>query len=551
MGKSANWLDAVQSVRERRWIAYLVAVVGPTIGILIRFGLGDKLEGYPFITFFPAIALAAFSGGRKPGTLAALISAYLAAYFLIEPIGSLNISWPSGWLGMIFFAVTSVTMIVLVDFAVRVSARLIETTQLLRALNETLEDRVAARTRELTLLTAQLRDEIKTREAAESHVRQMQKMEAVGQLTGGIAHDFNNMLAIIIGNLQLIQRNLLQGRDILRFVDNAMDGASRAAALTRQLLAFSRQQPLAPIAIDLNALVSNMAELLRRTLGEQVILECVLAGGLWRTCVDPGQLENALLNLAVNARDAMPEGGKLTIETQNTHLDDAYAFAHPDVNPGQYVLVAVSDTGTGMPAKVIARAFDPFFTTKSEGKGTGLGLSQVHGFIKQSKGHVKIYSEIGHGTSIKIYLPRHTGDAPRASGVEPAVDESVPTGRPEEIILLVEDDNAVRHTHVSILRELNYTVLHAGSGAEALSMLQSHPATSLLFTDVMMPEMNGRVLADATRAAMPNLKVLYTTGYTPNAVVHNGIIDPDVDLLPKPFSYDQLARKVRAVLDRT
>ncbi|MFO1061381.1 MAG: ATP-binding protein [Dongiaceae bacterium] len=391
------------------------------------------------------------------------------------------------------------------------------------------------------------------REAAEARVRQAQKMEVLGQLTGGVAHDFNNMLAIVIGSLDIAQRRLGKGStDVLRQIDSAMDGAKRAAVLTQRLLAFSRRSPLMPAVTDVNGLVGGMAELLRRTLGEPVALECVLAGGLWRTRVDPGQLESAILNLAVNARDAMPGGGKLTIETLNAHLDDDYAAQHHEVVAGQYVAVAVSDTGTGMPPEVAARAFDPFFTTKKSGLGTGLGLSQVYGFVKQSGGHVKIYSEPGQGTTVKVYLPRDSAAAAAAlASIDgmPVPALVPPGGSPEEIILVVEDDERVRGTTVAALRELGYTVRHAASGEQALDLLQQMPQLRLLFTDVVMPGMSGRALAEEAARRRPGIKVLYTTGYTANAIVHNGVVDRGVELIPKPFALDQLARKVRSVLD--
>ncbi len=393
-----------------------------------------------------------------------------------------------------------------------------------------------------------LRTQIEAREAAETQVRQIQKMESIGQLTGGIAHDFNNMLAIVIGSLDLAKRRLTSDpAKVGTYLDNAREGADRAAQLTARLLAFSRQQPLAPSPTDANKLVSGMSEMLRRTLGEPVRVETVLAGGLWRCYVDPTQLENALLNLAVNARDAMPEGGRLTIETQNAHLDDDYARGHEEVEAGQYVCVCVSDTGTGMTKEVIERAFDPFFTTKSVGKGTGLGLSQVFGFLKQSGGHIKIYSEIGEGTTIRLYLPRWFG-VERGSETGPE-SMDLPLGAADEFILVVEDEMRVRHMSVDALRELGYTVIQASNANQALEQLRQQPRIDLLFTDVVMPDMNGRRLAELARELRSDLKVLYTTGYTRNAVVHNGMLDPGVAFLPKPFTMDQLARKVREVLD--
>jgi CheY-like chemotaxis protein len=371
-------------------------------------------------------------------------------------------------------------------------------------------------------------------------------MDAVGQLTGGIAHDFNNMLAIVIGGLNIAQRRLARGdQDVGKFLDGAMEGATRAATLTQRLLAFSRQQPLSPEVIDPNRLVSGLAELLTRSLGELVRLETVLAAGLWKAKVDPTELENVLVNLAVNARDAMPEGGTLTVETCNTHVDDDYARA-ADIAAGQYVQIAVSDTGTGMSPDVLAKAFDPFFTTKAVGRGTGLGLSQVFGFARQSGGHVRVYSEVGHGTTFKLYLPRFWGEEAAAVRRAPAPFR---LGRPTEIILVVEDEDRVRNNSVEALRELGYTVLHAGSGPEALALIEAGQDVTLLFTDVVMPGMTGRQLADRAVELLPRLRVVFTTGYTRNAVVHNGVLDPGTHLLPKPFSIDQLAAKIAEVLD--
>ncbi|WJI36622.1 MULTISPECIES: CHASE3 domain-containing protein [Mesorhizobium] len=399
---------------------------------------------------------------------------------------------------------------------------------------------------ELMRKNIELGNEIQTREKAESQIRQMQKMEAVGQLTGGIAHDFNNMLAVIISAMNLAQRKLKRGEyDLEKLIEAATDAASRAAKLTSRLLAFSRQQPLAPQVVDTNRLVTGMSDLLRRALGEGIRIETVLAGGLWKTHADPSQIENAILNLAVNARDAMGEDGKLTIETANSHLDDGYAATHADVIPGQYVMIAVSDTGEGMSADVMARAFEPFFTTKPVNKGTGLGLSQVFGFVKQSGGHVKIYSERDQGTTVRIYLPRFFGPE------EPAIpaERGDSTAKVTETILVVEDDAQVRAATTDAMRELGYEVIHVGSGQEALEKLAATPGIALLFTDIVMPVMNGRKLAEEAVARQPGLKVIFTTGFTRNAVVHNGVLDHDVNFLAKPFTIEQLAAKLREVLD--
>lgn len=432
-------------------------------------------------------------------------------------------------------AAATIALLVLGAFVIR-DAR--------RRLNLALENADA-----LARANARLVEEAANREAAEAQVRQMQKVEAVGHLTGGIAHDFNNMLAIIIGSLDLAKRRM-RG-DLHRAegcIDNALEGAQRAALLTGRLLAFSRQQPLAPSVLDLNKLVGGMSELLRRTIGDQVRVETILAGGLWRIRADASQLENALLNLCVNARDAMPDGGRLTIETTNAHLDEAYAADHAEVTPGQYAMVSVTDTGTGMPPDVVDRAFDPFYTTKGPGKGTGLGLSQVFGFIKQSGGHAKIYSELGVGTTVKLYLPRYYGED-RTVDATPRGVADTPVARADEIVLVVEDDDRVRHLSVDTLRELGYTVVQASDAAQALAVLSLQPRVDLLFTDIVMPDMNGRLLADRAVAQRPGLKVLYTTGYSRNAIVHNGVLDPGVNFLAKPFTVEQLALKVREVLD--
>jgi signal transduction histidine kinase len=401
---------------------------------------------------------------------------------------------------------------------------------------------------QLAAANARLHEEAASRQSAEAQVRQMHKMESVGQLTGGIAHDFNNMLAIVIGSLDLAKRRLdSDPRKAEANIDAAMQGAERAAQLTARLLAFSRQQPLAPKALDVNKLVGGMSELLRRTIGETIRFETVLAGGLWPAFIDAGQLESALINLCVNSRDAMSGGGRLTVETGNAHLDEAYAANHADVAAGQYVMVSVTDTGGGMPADVIDRAFDPFYTTKGVGKGTGLGLSQVYGFVKQSGGHVKIYSETGVGSTVKLYLPRHFGvAAPIEAG--PAMGE-LPRATGDEIVMVVEDEERVRILSVDSLRELGYVVIHAEGPLEALELLAANPRVDLLFTDIVMPVMDGRQLADRACAARPELKVLYTTGYTRNAIVHNGVLDHDVHFIAKPFTIAQLAAKVRTVLD--
>lgn len=401
---------------------------------------------------------------------------------------------------------------------------------------------VLARSRE------ELEGEIEQRTAqlmvAEAQLRQAQKMDAVGQLTGGIAHDFNNMLAVVIGALDLLETRLARGeRDIGRYIEAARDGATRAAALTQRLLAFARQQPLEPVAVDVNRMVIGMLDLLTRTLGEEVTVTTRLSATLARAMADANQLENVILNLSVNARDAMPGGGTLTIETFNRRFDAA-AAQRMGIAPGDYVELAVSDTGTGMPPDVAAKAFDPFFTTKGVGKGTGLGLSQVFGFVRQSGGQIGIETEPGRGTTMRLQLPVHHGDAPGEADAERR--DRLPRGRADEIVLVVEDDDRVRTYSVEALRELGYTVVHAPHGPAALELIAAGQGASLLFTDMVMPEMTGRQLAERALGLLPGLKILYTSGYT------RELDDADPEgppLLPKPFALAQLARAVRAVLD--
>jgi PAS domain S-box-containing protein len=414
------------------------------------------------------------------------------------------------------------------------AATAIENARLLRelqSLNAGLEKRVAG--------------EIAERLKTEEQLRQAQKMEAVGQLTGGIAHDFNNMLAVTIGGINLARRKLDKGEtDVERFLDGAIEGAQRAATLTQRLLAFSRQQPLSPEVLNINRMISGMSDLLDRALGETIKLEAVLAAGLWQVRADVAQLESAVLNLAVNARDAMPKGGKLTIETANASIDEKYARDYA-LAAGQFVQIAVTDTGMGMQPDVVAKAIDPFFTTKEVGKGTGLGLSQVYGYVRQSGGHVKIYSESDVGTTVKIYLPRHRGEEVAVA----AAPESTRAAGGKEVVLVVEDDERVRAISAETLRELGYSVIEASGARDAIRIIEGGAQPDLLFTDVVMPEMSGRELAKLLQQLRPNMKILFTTGYTRNAIVHNGVLDPGTHLLSKPFNIEDLAAKVRSLLD--
>jgi signal transduction histidine kinase/ActR/RegA family two-component response regulator len=411
--------------------------------------------------------------------------------------------------------------------------------------------------RELRQRTEALAEETRVRKDAQAILAQTQKMESIGQLAGGIAHDFNNLMTVVIGNLDSAERRLARGgpadaSSIGRPIAAAMQGARRAASLTQRLLAFSRQQVLSPQQVDLNRLVASLSEMLTRTVGETIAVETILGSGLWPTFVDVSQLENAIVNLVVNARDAMPSGGRITIETANASLDEAYCRQFGDVAPGQYALLSVSDTGTGISPEHLSKVFEPFFTTKSASMRTGLGLAMIYGFVKQSKGHIRIYSEVGHGTTAKIYLPRMIGAARAKSVPAAARGESAqsPTARPGEVVLMVEDDEDVLDSTVTLLRELGYSVLAARNGAAALAQLQGSERVDILFTDVVLPQgMNGRALAIEAAALRPTLPVLFTTGYARNAIIHDGRLDPDVQFLAKPYTQQDLAQKLRAVLD--
>ncbi len=390
--------------------------------------------------------------------------------------------------------------------------------------------------------------DVTDRRQLEEQLRQSQKMEAVGQLTGGLAHDFNNLLTGIAGSLELLQTRVAQGRhgEIDRYVAAAQGASKRASALTHRLLAFSRQQTLDPKSIDANKLIVGMEELIRRTIGPAVALEVIAAGGLWNTLVDPSQLDNALLNLAINARDAMPDGGRLTIEAGNKWLDEQ-AARQRELAPGQYVTICVSDTGTGMAPEVVERAFDPFFTTKPLGMGTGLGLSMIYGFARQSGGQVRIYSEVGRGTMVCLYLPRHLGQEEAEETVSDS--ERLPQAEQGETVLVVDDEPTVRMLVTEVLGELGYTAIEAADASSGLKIIQSNVRLDLLITDVGLPGgMNGRQMAEAGRVSRPGLKVLFITGYAENAVLNHGHLSLGMHVLTKPFSLVGLARRIKDVV---
>lgn len=400
----------------------------------------------------------------------------------------------------------------------------------LKQLNESLEARVEA--------------EIAERRLAERALQQAQKMESIGQLTGGVAHDFNNLLQVVAGNLQLLAKDIAGNENAERRVSNALAGVNRGAKLASQLLAFGRRQALEPRVINIGRFIAGMDDLLRRSLGEAVEVEVISSGGLWNTYADPTQVENALLNLAINARDAMEGSGKLTIEVGNAFLDQDYARAHAEVAAGQYVLLAVTDTGSGMTPEVLEKVFEPFFSTKPEGKGTGLGLSMVYGFVKQSGGHVKIYSEVGQGTTVKVYLPRSVADEDRE-----VVVPAGPVVGGTETVLVVEDDEEVRTTVIETLTDLGYRVLSAKDAQAGLNVVESGIPIDVLFTDVVMPgPLKSREMARRAKERLPNLAVLFTSGYTENSIVHGGILDVGVELLSKPYTREALARRIRHVI---
>ena len=557
----------------RRILGYVPIQSPPAEGIYVGVGL-TTATAFAAVNAASRVGFILLGAGLALGLLLAWLG---GQYFISRPIGRL-VAASSFWrrgdfaaranlgrggseisqLGRTFDAMAgalqqrqqeNAALLATLENRVQERTRVLEAAQAeLKAANAGLESQA----QELAAANRELHSEMQRREQAEESLRHLQKIEALGQLTGGIAHDFNNLLQVILGSLDLAQHRLNRG-DVITAecgweqLQAAVRGAERAALLTQQLLAFARRQPLAPQTLDLNRLVTSMSEMLRRTLGETIAIETVLAGGLWSVSADSNQLENAIINLAVNARDAMPNGGRLTIETANASLDEAYARTHEEVTAGQYVMLAISDNGVGMTGEVLGQAFEPFFTTKELGQGTGLGLSQVYGFIKQSGGHIKIYSEPGQGTTVKMYLPRLALAGATAAIV--GQSDAAPGGTKAEVILVVEDEPDVRLSTVGMLEELGYAVVEAADGASALQLLADRPEIRLLFTDVGLPGgMNGRQLAEKARETRPDLKVLYTTGYARNAIIHHGRLDPGVELMIKPFTFAALAAKIRAML---
>jgi signal transduction histidine kinase len=482
--------------------------------------LADLLSRQPPWSDFPIVILTQRGGGLEKNPLAGRLADSLGnVIFLERPFHP-------------------TTLASVVRTAIRGRRRQYEARSRLEALNglaTTLERRVT--------------EEINARAKAEEILRQSQKMEAVGQLTGGIAHDFNNLLTGISGSLQMIQIRTAQGRmDALdRYIVAALSAVKRAAALTHRLLAFSRRQALDPKPTNINRLIGEMEELIRRTVGPSVQMEVIGAGGLWPSLVDPNQLENALLNLCINARDAMPDGGRLTIETANKWLDER-AAKERELAPGQYISLCVTDTGTGMTPAVKSHVFEPFFTTKPFGQGTGLGLSMIYGFARQSGGQIRIYTELGKGTTMCLYLPRHDANAEQDDGVS-ELHSDTPAGD-GEVVMVIDDEPTIRMLISEVLEEQGYTTIEASDGPSGVRLLRSAARIDLLITDVGLPNgMNGRQVADAAREFRPDLKVLFITGYAENAVVGNGHLEKGMAMIAKPFEMDALARKIREIIE--
>jgi signal transduction histidine kinase/ActR/RegA family two-component response regulator len=551
ISRAREFYERTATLRDNRAAGCAFALATVALALLARLLFAGSIGAFPLLAFIPAVLVTGFICGWRAGLLAAVLGALTRWYFYVpEPVLRAAFDGTSadpspllrfclyGFAVLVILTLVAVMHLAFRDFAASERAR--------AALNARLEMRVRERTEELEAANQRLRDEAASRAAAEAQIRQMQKMEAVGQLTGGIAHDFNNMLAIVVGSLDIARRHLDDREKAERLIGSAMEGAQRGAQLTARLLAFSRRQPLDARPLDTNDLVRDMSNLLTRSIGENIRLETRLAEGLWRTFADPSQLESALVNLCVNSRDAMPEGGCLTLETANATLDQAYSAANVDATPGDYVVVSVSDSGTGMAPDVMARAFDPFFTTKGAGKGTGLGLSQVYGFVRQSEGHVDIDSRLGAGTTVRIYLPRYRGALPTVA----AAARDIPSpSRNQETVLVVEDEASVRDVTVEALRSLGYSVVPAEGPEHALRLVESGVGAQLLFTDVVMPGMNGRALAERVKERQPGIKVLFTTGYSRGAALEDGTLDHESSLLSKPFTVEQLAARIRRTLD--
>lgn len=537
-------LLTIAGSRRNSALGYVFALGSVALAFLVRLTAGAYMAPFSYLIFIPAVVIAAFFGGTGAGLLSAALSILMVQYVLESGVSGPSPDGTTEIIGMVCFALNAILLICVVNALLSALRSKAQRETEMMEFHAGLDRVVAERT---DLLKLEMTEHV----AAQTQMRELQKIETIGQLTGGLAHDFNNMLAVIVGSLDIAERRLERGRteELGSLIRNARDGARRAANLTNRLLAFSRRQPLTPEVIDPNLRLQSLPDLLGRSLDSDVRIELKLADNLWPISVDVGQLEQAVLNLALNARDAMPAGGTVTVTVDNAELDQAYLKAHPEVRPGQYLRISVADTGVGMAPEVMERAFDPFYTTKGPGNGTGLGLSQVFGWIKQSGGHIRILSSVGQGTTVCLYLPRYTGKE------RPAQEEASRTQRPteplrEEVVMVVEDEDNVRQMTVEALRELGYSVIEASGGRDALQQLSFNLRIDILFTDIVMPDMNGKLVADAVKDRFPAVKVIFTTGYTRNAIVHNGIVEPGINLLLKPFTLEQLSMKISEVLRR-
>lgn len=530
----------IAGLRRNSMLGFVFSVVTVSLAFILRLAAADYFDPFPYLLFMPPVVISAFFGGIGPGLLSLFLSCALVQFHLYwdgsPPFTAVQV------IGLAGFILNGIILIALIDGLLRILAEKADHERQLLEFRAQFDRMVEERTEQLKL-------EMSEHVSTQSQMRELQKIETIGQLTGGLAHDFNNMLAVIIGSLDIAERRLARGQsdEVATLLGNARDGAKRAASLTSRLLAFSRRQTLRPEIVDTATHLERLPEMLARHLEPDIAIELKIAEGLWPLFADPAQLEQAILNLVLNAGDAMPEGGLVTISAENAELDAEYLKEHPEVRPGDYIRIAVSDTGIGMAPKVIERVFDPFFTTKGPGNGAGLGLSQVFGWVKQTGGHIRLQSAPGRGTTVFLYLPRHTGQAMAHDPAHP-LPEGVAERMRDEVVLVVEDEDNVRHMTVEALRELGYTVVEASGGRDALQQITHHIRIDLLFTDVVMPDMNGKLVADAVRDRFPGVKVIFTTGYTRNAIVQNGTVEPGVNLLLKPFTLEQLSSKITEIL---
>lgn len=531
----------ISGLRRNSVLGYVFALVMVGIAYLLRLAIGNHLEPFPYFLFLLPVILSAFLGGFGPGLLSLVLSVVVSLSMAAPPDDG---GTGQHFIGIAGFALTGLLMVWLIDRLLRALAQTAEQDRELEEYRAQLDRMVEER-------AEQLRLEMSEHVSTQSQMRELQKIETIGQLTGGLAHDFNNMLAVIIGSLDIAERRLGRGEtdDLATLIGNARDGAKRAASLTSRLLAFSRRQTLRPEVLEPGSLLERLPQVLARHLDEDIAIELKVGDGLWPVFADPQQLEQALVNLALNAGDAMRGGGLITLSAENAALDADYLRAHPEVRPGDYVRISVSDTGGGMTPQVLERVFDPFYTTKGPGNGAGLGLSQVFGWIKQTGGHIRLQSAPGQGTTAHLYVPRHSGQAP--AGTLSGSQSEMPAERlRDEIVLVVEDEDNVRQMTVEALREIGYTVIAASGGRDALQQISHHARIDVLFTDVVMPDMNGKLVADAVRDRFPAVKVIFTTGYTRNAIVHNGTVEPGINLLLKPFTLEQLSSRMAETLRR-